>query len=166
MPPRRSPQGPPGHTALYRIFDASDELLYVGISDQLGTRLSDHARESEWWPDAARIEVVWWSSRRQAEAAETAAIHAEVPAYNVSVGLVGLDWPGDLFCEVDEAGPDTSAAITARSPFAARLAEAVALAERRAAIAADRLAGMSIRQIADRHRVSPGTVQKDLAHSR
>lgn len=71
-------------TALYRLFDAADQLLYVGISTQPETRWTQHAADKPWWPLVQRREVEWHPDREAAEAAERSAIGAEEPLYNTA----------------------------------------------------------------------------------
>lgn len=75
---------PPGRTALYRLYDSADALLYIGIAHDPGVRWSRHASTKPWWPDVARKAVEWHDEREIAEALETAAITAEHPRYNVA----------------------------------------------------------------------------------
>jgi hypothetical protein len=70
-------------TALYRLYSSTGDLLYVGNTDHLKVRLAAHAKEKPWWPEVARKTVEWHPSKREAEDAETQAIHAERPAYNI-----------------------------------------------------------------------------------
>lgn len=70
-------------TALYRLYDADKTLLYVGVTDAPSARWIQHSRDKPWWPEVAMKEVEWYSSRREALSAESAAISAEAPAYNV-----------------------------------------------------------------------------------
>lgn len=69
---------------LYRFFDSAGELLYVGITRDLGARLAAHRRVSEWWDLAARGATETYPSRAEAELAEAVAIHAERPLYNTN----------------------------------------------------------------------------------
>lgn len=69
-------------TALYRLFDANDLLLYIGVTVNQKARWSNHAREKMWWPQVARIEIEWHDSRIEALLAEKAAIEAETPLHN------------------------------------------------------------------------------------
>lgn len=74
---------PPGMTtALYRPYDADGVLLYVGITDRLAQRRSMHRRNSSWSAFAVRTDLEWFADRQNAEAAEVAAIQAEVPLFN------------------------------------------------------------------------------------
>ncbi|GGK62107.1 hypothetical protein Sme01_04050 [Sphaerisporangium melleum] len=75
-------------TALYRLYDANDVLLYVGITASPTLRWEQHSRDKRWWPEVTRKEVEWHDSRQRAAAAETAAISADSPAYNVT-GMPG-----------------------------------------------------------------------------
>jgi predicted GIY-YIG superfamily endonuclease len=71
-----------GRTALYRLYDAEDRLLYVGITDVLAARMRQHAKEQQWWPEVARQTVAWYDERAKADLAETLAVAAEKPLHN------------------------------------------------------------------------------------
>jgi excinuclease UvrABC nuclease subunit len=71
-------------TALYRLFDAAGQLLYVGIATSPRTRWYAHREEKRWWPQVARESVEWFPSRTDAKAAEKTAIRAEAPVFNVT----------------------------------------------------------------------------------
>jgi predicted GIY-YIG superfamily endonuclease len=68
--------------ALYRFYDRTDVLLYVGISLDLPARLRKHRREKTWWLEIANITIEPHDSRSDALAAETLAIETEKPLYN------------------------------------------------------------------------------------
>lgn len=70
-------------TGLYRLYDADDTLLYVGIAVDPSVRWRVHAGEKTWWHEVTRKTVEWHSTRLEAEAAEVAAIVTESPRYNV-----------------------------------------------------------------------------------
>ena len=70
-------------TAVYRLFDADDALLYVGITGDVGRRWDQHLKDKPWWPQVNRQTVEWHSDRATAEATETVAIRTERPAHNV-----------------------------------------------------------------------------------
>lgn len=42
---------------LYRVYDESEVLLYVGLTRIMYSRLIAHRRKAPWWRDARRIEV-------------------------------------------------------------------------------------------------------------
>jgi hypothetical protein len=71
-------------TALYRLFDADDVLLYIGIAFNTSRRWMQHKATKIWWPEVARKDVCWYDTRREAEAAEQVAIAEEKPKYNVT----------------------------------------------------------------------------------
>jgi hypothetical protein len=73
----------PRRTALYRMFDAEDVLLYVGIAYSFGSRWAREAATATWYPEVQRQTVDWHPSRELAAAAEVAAIKAENPKHNV-----------------------------------------------------------------------------------
>jgi|ERR1035437_8826408 predicted GIY-YIG superfamily endonuclease len=71
-------------TALYHILGDADLLLYIGISKNFGERWKQHARKQPWWTERRRMTTEWYSSRAEAEEAETAAIQAEHPKHNIA----------------------------------------------------------------------------------
>jgi predicted GIY-YIG superfamily endonuclease len=70
-------------TALYRLYDADDRLLYVGVTRDVDRRLAAHRNDKPWWPQVARRSVEWFDERGDAAKAETQAIRSETPAYNI-----------------------------------------------------------------------------------
>ncbi|MFF7329698.1 GntR family transcriptional regulator [Streptomyces sp. NPDC008150] len=75
----------PERTALYRYFDAKDELLYIGISNDPDFRRKAHLHEprpDNWPSKAVRRTIKWHDSRSLARKAEQEAIRAERPRYN------------------------------------------------------------------------------------
>lgn len=72
-----------GQTALYRLYDADDELLYIGVSSRFGNRWHQHAQVQPWWPGVDHQTVTWFGSREEALKAEAAAIREEKPLYNI-----------------------------------------------------------------------------------
>lgn len=71
-------------TALYRLFDADDVLLYVGISKHFGRRWQEHESSQPWWHEVDHQTVHWYPTREAAAAAEVEAIKAENPKYNIA----------------------------------------------------------------------------------
>jgi hypothetical protein len=69
-------------TALYRWYDASGDLLYIGISVQPWARAGHHVITQDWAEQMAVCVVEWHQDRAAAEAAERAAIKAERPRHN------------------------------------------------------------------------------------
>lgn len=68
---------------LYRHFDKDGALLYVGISLNAVQRLAQHRDASHWFADIASVKVEWFADRKEALAAERAAITAENPQHNL-----------------------------------------------------------------------------------
>lgn len=69
---------------LYRLFDTSDNLLYIGITNDPELRWKQHGKVKNWWRQVATIRVEHFDSRDDALAAEKAAIKAEKPRWNVT----------------------------------------------------------------------------------
>jgi hypothetical protein len=70
-------------TAVYRTYDRSGALLYVGVARRVGVRLHQHDERSEWFADVAFLDVSWYATRDAALLAEAQAIATEGPIYNV-----------------------------------------------------------------------------------
>ena len=73
-----------GRTCLYRLYDASGRLLYVGITHDPKARWRLHAVDKPWWHEVARKEVTWFGTRTEAGIAELHAIETEGPLYDRS----------------------------------------------------------------------------------
>jgi len=69
---------------LYRFYDRTGVLLYVGITVDLGVRMAAHARDKDWWTrvDRAATRVGYYDSRTAALKAERQAVQTEQPLYN------------------------------------------------------------------------------------
>jgi hypothetical protein len=68
---------------LYRHFDATGRLLYVGISLFAFRRLAAHERNAGWWKDVRTITITSpHRTRAEPAAAEVEAIKNEKPLYN------------------------------------------------------------------------------------
>lgn len=72
-----------GRTALYRLYDETEELLYIGISHNPDLRFGQHSQTKPWWSDVAHREVEWHGTRTEAADAEKAAIESERPRWNL-----------------------------------------------------------------------------------
>lgn len=68
--------------AVYRIFDADDHALYVGLSQSVTARLNAHARK-DWWADAVRVEITLHPTAEEMARTEIAEIDRLKPAHNV-----------------------------------------------------------------------------------
>lgn len=76
-----------GRTAVYRCYDRTDQLVYVGITNSPAVRWAMHAADKKWWPEVALREVEWFDSRREAEKVEAHVIGAMQPRWNVAPGM-------------------------------------------------------------------------------
>jgi hypothetical protein len=68
---------------LYRHFDSTGVLLYVGISKSTIARLSQHKRTANWYDDINSITIEHFLTMEEARQAETNAILTEHPLFNV-----------------------------------------------------------------------------------
>jgi predicted GIY-YIG superfamily endonuclease len=75
---------PAVRTALYRLYDASDELLYIGITANPKSRWQHHKSQQPWWPRVATKKIEWHPTRAEAEHAEAMAIRTELPEFNIA----------------------------------------------------------------------------------
>lgn len=72
----------PGRTAIYRIYDRSDRLLYLGIAVDPSKRIQKHNSTAAWWHLAELQSVEWFDTRAEAERQEMRAVRSEGPLYN------------------------------------------------------------------------------------
>jgi predicted GIY-YIG superfamily endonuclease len=70
-------------TALYRIWTAAGELLYVGVTGNPVERWRAHAQRKAWWPEVSLITWEVLPKEHLALTAERAAIRHEKPRHNV-----------------------------------------------------------------------------------
>jgi predicted GIY-YIG superfamily endonuclease len=88
---------------LYRHFDASDALLYVGITCDIGARLRSHAKIASWFGQVAKITIERHADREAALAAEGLAIRTEKPKFNRTDLPEVEDWVTE---RCDTSNPD------------------------------------------------------------
>jgi len=69
---------------LYRWWDASGNLLYVGKSIQLFGRIEQHRRNSKFFDDATSMTMERYPDEISLGIAEIEAIRTERPPYNVA----------------------------------------------------------------------------------
>ncbi len=69
-------------TCIYRLYDANDVLLYVGVAYDFDARFKQHRYHKGWWPQVARKDIVWYECRVDALHAEARAIATENPVHN------------------------------------------------------------------------------------
>lgn len=68
---------------VYRCYDATGRLIYVGSTHNLFGRLDQH-RSGAWWaPQVAKVTGAVYPDRTTARRAESKAIASELPRWNV-----------------------------------------------------------------------------------
>jgi hypothetical protein len=73
----------PGGSSLYRIYDHSGRLLYVGVSINPFERLRTHAIQRSWWVDVCSIQIEFYPCNNAALDAELKCIREEAPKHNI-----------------------------------------------------------------------------------
>ncbi len=68
---------------LYRHFDKSGALLYVGSCANPLARLKNHKQNSKWFHQIVRVEIEHFTTRVESYSAERTAIATEQPIYNI-----------------------------------------------------------------------------------
>lgn len=87
-------------TAVYRLYDKRERLLYVGIAYDTEGRWREHARDKPWWGEVHWKTAVWHNSRLGAAIEEYCAIRYENPVHNkrrdydYRLGWEATDAPG------------------------------------------------------------------------
>jgi predicted GIY-YIG superfamily endonuclease len=74
---------------VYRAYDKSGSLLYVGATNDLERRLNSHRNDSGWWLFQDHVESEAFPSRAEAEAEETTLIQTLHPRWNVKDRVAG-----------------------------------------------------------------------------
>lgn len=69
-------------TSVYKLYNKSDELLYIGISGSAITRLSQHKQDKQWYIEIARVEIEHYETEKQARDVEGILIKELNPRYN------------------------------------------------------------------------------------
>ena len=84
------PRSTPGSSRLahgphivYRLYATNGALLYVGISNDVERRLSEHARTKHWWCYVDSVQVEQYQDRSGALNREAFVIRSEQPIFNV-----------------------------------------------------------------------------------
>jgi hypothetical protein len=120
-------------TAVYRYFDATGCLLYVGASHDPDGRHEYHQRFQPWWPDVdpSRTRVEWFPTRQKALSTEALAIRTENPLHN-SAGVPGVRRPSTAKAQ-RTGGRHANPSIAVRPPVEVRDAalDTLALHDRR-----------------------------------
>lgn len=80
-----------GRTALYRLYDAEERLLYVGITHDCEQRWREHSYTKPWWHLVERKVVEWLETRAEALAEEKKTVREEKPLHD-GTHRVGHGW--------------------------------------------------------------------------
>jgi predicted GIY-YIG superfamily endonuclease len=67
---------------VYRLYDTTDELAYVGFSEDFLNRMKQHSQTKEWWPQIKRCEFDLYETREEGMAAELELIQLHQPRFN------------------------------------------------------------------------------------
>ena len=74
-----------GHTTLYVIHSmTSDEVLYVGITNDVKRRFKQHRGKQPWWPNSETASLECYTSWDDAAEAERSRIESWQPLYNIA----------------------------------------------------------------------------------
>jgi predicted GIY-YIG superfamily endonuclease len=68
---------------VYEAYDCIGRLLYIGVTNDLATRLAKHRNESPWFISAARVVWTQYETRTEAGRAEEQLIRERLPEHNV-----------------------------------------------------------------------------------
>lgn len=71
-------------TFVYLMYDEHEHLLYVGITNDLMTRMRSHYREKPWIEEVSSLVTSLYPSREEAKARESRLIQELGPVYNVA----------------------------------------------------------------------------------
>jgi predicted GIY-YIG superfamily endonuclease len=69
--------------ALYRLCDAKDRPLYIGVSDSWPRRMGQHRATKSWFPEVRTVRLEYFPDRESVLVAERQAIEREEPRYNI-----------------------------------------------------------------------------------
>lgn len=161
--------------AVYRLWDADGNLLYIGSAYDPAKRSRKH-RGKDWWPQVARRTDDWHPSREAAYVAETAAIAAARPLGNRISGPGAVAAPApkppratplfvlaEIDAYFDEVRTEPPAVRFRKLTALMEAVEAVAAIRRKAIFEEMRADGMTYRQIGDAVGLSFARVRQILA---
>jgi hypothetical protein len=70
---------------VYRLYDAENNLLYVGATSDIPKRFAEHRRDKAWWPEVVRAEGLIHNTPEEAAYCEEGSIVLCQPRYNTKV---------------------------------------------------------------------------------
>jgi len=75
-----------GEVTVYSITDAAGRTLYIGQTNDVARRLTEHEKNSVWWPDAAGLYESAGHTRAEAVDLERHLIKMCHPLFNIHHG--------------------------------------------------------------------------------
>ncbi len=70
---------------VYELFDTDGRYLYIGCTAQPENRLGGHKFRKDWWGEVSHMSLTKYINAAEGFAAESAAIRANQPKYNVQL---------------------------------------------------------------------------------
>lgn len=71
-------------TTLYRLYADNGDLLYVGITKNVGARFKEHANTKPWWTEVSETHFEQYPDRATAANREREVISLEHPVHNIA----------------------------------------------------------------------------------
>lgn len=68
--------------AAYEYYNEAGDLLYVGVTENMRTRISAHRSSSEWFPQVAKIRARFYTTAARAAEREVALLTNATPIHN------------------------------------------------------------------------------------
>jgi predicted GIY-YIG superfamily endonuclease len=78
-------------TTVYRMYNATGDLLYAGVAADPGRRFKQHQATKSWWDQVVTLRLEHFGNRLEALKAETQAILNEHPRWNI-IGRRDTSW--------------------------------------------------------------------------
>jgi predicted GIY-YIG superfamily endonuclease len=70
--------------SVYKMYDETGKLLYVGMSEDVRRRLREHRKEKPWIENVVAVEVTPYLDKNTALEAEAKAIQEDGPLFNTA----------------------------------------------------------------------------------
>lgn len=100
---------------VYRAYDESDELIYIGSTKNVATRVGQHQSVTTWWTtEVARIEVDIYPTIEQARAEERKMIETTAPRRNITYSKINRPTRARDRQEAEIINPDAYALSVTR----------------------------------------------------
>ena len=110
---------------VYRAFSKNNDLLYIGVTQNLKSRVSTHKSSKEWWVEVDRIDEESFDDRISALKAEVVAIKLENPKYNKRIlqdeskigasEFISIRIESDLWLEIEQIAKAEHRSISAQA---------------------------------------------------